>query len=250
MPPEITLLGICGSPIKGGNTQTLLEYALDEAGKLENVKTKIFLAAKKKINHCIHCNWCLRHNDSEKYCNLKDDLEELFPLMIEADGILFASPVYTGRMSSYMAVIMDRSRCLGFLGRRGTLKNKVAGAISVSWYRNAGQETCGLSIYMGSFCCEMLPVSVHHSGSYYGAMGLSSPHGEGVFDPKDKLPILKDEWGIKGAENIAMRVVEVARIVKAGMMALAKEGTDPQVLSIGATARETLSNKDMGLKKV
>jgi len=245
MPPEITLLGICGSPVEGGNTQVMLEKALKKADELENVKTKMFLSAKKKIGHCVHCNWCLSHNESDRFCSLKDDLNEMFPLVMEADGILFASPVYTGRMSSYMAAIMDRLRCLGFLGRRGMTKNKVAGAISVSWYRNGGQETCGLSIYMGAFCSEMLPISVHHSGSYYGAMGLSSPYGEGSFDPEDKLPILKDEWGIKGAENIAMRVVEVARIIKAGMIALTREGTDPQILSIGNLAREALAKKEM-----
>jgi multimeric flavodoxin WrbA len=249
MPPEITLLGICGSPIRGGNTQTLLEHALDSAGKLENVKTEIFLSAQKKISPCVQCNWCLSHSETLEYCSLKDDLQELFPLIIEADAILFASPAYTGRLSSYMATIMDRTRCFGFLSRRGMLKNKVAGAISVSWYRNAGVETCGLSIYMGALCAEMLPISVHHSGTYYGAIGLSSLHGEGLFDSEDKLQVLKDEWGVKGAENIAMRLVEVARIVKAGMMALTQEGTDSQILSIGTLTREILSKKKMGLKK-
>jgi hypothetical protein len=129
------------------------------------------------------------------------------------------------------------------------LKNKVAGAISVSWFRNAGLETCGLSIYMGALCMEMLPISVHHSGTYYGATGLSSLQGEGLFDPNDKLQVLKDEWGVKGAENIAIRLVEVARIIKAGMVALTREGTDSQILSIGTLAREFLSKKDMALKE-
>ncbi|MDY7035281.1 MAG: flavodoxin family protein [Thermodesulfobacteriota bacterium] len=250
MPPEITLLGICGSPIKNGNTQKLLERALEKAGKLENVKTKMFLAAKKNIGHCLHCNWCLAHNEVDKYCAREDDLQELFPLAVEADGIIFASPVYTGRLSSYMACIMDRMRCFGFLGRRGITKNKVAGAISVSWYSHGGQETCGLSIYMGALCSEMLPVSVHHSGAYYGAMGAASIGGGGDFDPKDKLGVLKDELALKGAESIALRVVEIARIVKAGMMALTREGTDAQVLSIGSSAREILAQKGMALKQV
>lgn len=249
MPPKVKVLGVCGSPIENGNTQKILEYALSSAQNLQNVETEIFLSAKKKFGPCTHCNWCMFKGEHGKYCAVKDDLQPLFPKILEADAVLFASPVYISRMSGYMAALMDRLRAFMFGKHRGSIKNKVCGAISVAWYRNGGIETCGLSIYMGAYCLEMVPVSVHHSGAFYGAGAVSSLHGDGTFDPSDKVQVLKDEWGMRGAHDMAVRMVEMARIIKAGMLALTSEGTDTHLLSISSLAREVWSAKGMALPK-
>jgi hypothetical protein len=49
---------------------------------------------------------------------------------------------------------------------------------------------------------------------------LSSEEGTGKFDPRDKLGVLKDEFGIRSAHALAKRLVEVTRILKAGREAL------------------------------
>jgi multimeric flavodoxin WrbA len=249
MPPRIKILGICGSPISGGNTEKILEHALSSAEKLQNVETDIFLTAKKTFSPCTHCNWCMFKGEHGKYCAVQDDLQPLFPKVLEADGIIFASPVYISRMSGYMAALMDRLRAFMFGKHRGSIKNKACGTISVAWYRHGGIETCGLSIFMSAYCLEMLPVSVHHSGAFYGAGAVSSIHGDGTFDPSDKIQVLKDEWGMRGAHDIAIRVVELARIIKAGMLSLTQEGTDSHILSISPLAREVWSSKGLALAK-
>ena len=132
---------------------------------------------------------------------------------------------------------------------RGSIKNKVAGAISVAWLRHAGIETCGVSIYNSAYCLEMIPVSVHHSGAFFGAGAVSSIGGDGTFDPSDRVQVLKDEWGMRGAHDIAVRMVELARIIKAGMIALTQEGTDSHILSVSPIAREVWSRKGLSLEK-
>jgi len=81
-------------------------------------------------------------------------------------------------------------------------------------------ETSLLSIDYFFLSFEMIPATVHHPGVLFGAGGTSSFGGTGKFDPKDKLGILKDEWGLNGARELAKRAVELARIVKAGKKAL------------------------------
>jgi len=247
MPPKVKLLGICGSPIEKGNTQKILEYSLEGARKLQNVETAIFTSAKKKFGSCTHCNWCMFKGGQGKYCAVQDDLQPLFPMVLDADAILFASPVYISRMSGYTAAIIDRLRAFMFGKLRGSIKNKVCGSISVAWYRHGGVETSGLSIYMSAFCLEMIPVSVHHSGAFYGAGAVSSIGGDGTFDPADKVQVLKDDWGMKGARDIAIRMVELARLLKAGMMSLCQEGTDTHILSISPLAREVWASKGLAL---
>lgn len=221
---EIKVLGICGSPVKGGNTDTYLKQALDAAAA-EGASTEFISLAKMNIRDCIHCNWCVRKQEEGKFCNQHDDMYEIYPKVLEADALLLATPVYFTRLSGYMAVMLDRLRCLGHGNYyHRALKGKVGGALVVSWYRNAGTET-GLLSLLGAFMASgMVPVAPGLGlGSPLGAVGVSSEQGVGKFDPKDRLGVLKDEYGVAGARQLAKEAVAMARIVKAGRRSLQGE---------------------------
>lgn len=215
---EIKIIGICGSPIKGGNTEVFLKEALNAAKNAGNVQTELISLAGKEIKDCRHCNWCLTKQEEGKFCVQKDDMVEIYPKILQADGLLLASPVYSGRLSGYLACFLDRLRCFVFGNfYRAELHNKVGGALSVAWLRNAGIETTLISILSALMGMEMIPVGPHHGlGAITGAGGLSSDYGTGKFDPKDRLGILKDEYGLKGARSLGQRVVEVTKLLKAG----------------------------------
>ena len=55
----IRILGVSGSPVKGGNTEAFLDKALTYAASFEDVSTQMVSLAEKKISDCIHCNWCV-----------------------------------------------------------------------------------------------------------------------------------------------------------------------------------------------
>lgn len=221
---QINVLGISGSPIKGGNTDTFLHQALESAQQ-EGANTYFISLAKMEIRDCIHCNWCVRKQTEGQFCNQHDDMYQIFPRLLEADAILLASPVYFTRLSGYMAVMLDRLRCLGHgnLYHRA-LKGKVGGGLVVSWYRNTGTET-GLLSLLGAFMASGMTVVAPGLGlaSPMGAIGVSSDRGEGGFDPKDRLGVLKDEYGLASARQLAKEAVEMARIIKAGRLALKGE---------------------------
>jgi len=218
---DINVLGICGSPIKGGNAETFLREAVKPLEDMEYVKTEIITSKGKDIKDCMHCNWCFAKQEEGKFCAIKDDMVDIFPKVLMSDVLLLATPAYVCRVSGHLANIMDRLRaCAWGNVYEGRLKDKVGGALAVGWMRHGGIETTLLSIDYLFFGFEMIPASVHHPGVLFGAGGTSSFGGTGKFDPKDKLGILKDEYGLKAARALAKRAVELARIIKTGKDAL------------------------------
>jgi multimeric flavodoxin WrbA len=213
----IRILGICGSPVKGGNTEVFLSEALKTAEGLGDVSTELVRLIEKRIGDCRHCNWCLSKQVEGSFCCIKDDMLGMYPRIIEADALLVATPTYAGRLSGYSAVFMDRFRAL-VLGKhyRGVLRNKVGSAMTVSWRRNAGPETALLSVATAYLMWGMVLASPGEGGCEFGAVGVSSDGGSGLFVPEEKLGVLKDKLGMASARALAKRTVELARIMKAG----------------------------------
>ncbi|MFW9831521.1 MAG: flavodoxin family protein, partial [Candidatus Thorarchaeota archaeon] len=105
---EIRVLGISGSPRKAA-TDFALQEALRYAEEKENVKTKYFSVMNKKLNFCIHCDYCIRKREG---CTFKDDMVEVYGLMEWADAYILGSPVYQGNISGQLKTLLDRTRAL------------------------------------------------------------------------------------------------------------------------------------------
>jgi len=221
---DIKVLGICGSLIKGGNTEVFLGECLKAAEAVGDVSTKLVTLASKDIKDCRQCNWCFSKQEENKFCVQQDDMNEIYPEMLWADAVFLASPAYFGRLTGYMACFIDRLRAFIFGNvYQGKLRNKVGGALAVAWGRNAGLETTLLSLVSAMFILEMVPISpMHEPGAPFGAAGVSSKGGAGEFNRNDKLPVLKDEYGLVGARAVGKRVVEITKLLKAGETALNK----------------------------
>jgi multimeric flavodoxin WrbA len=102
------LLGVCGSPRKG-NTEWMLRKFLEAAAK-SGVETEIVLLKDKDIKWCSGCLSCdAGGKDRKGVCKIKDDMQQLLPKMIEADGIAFGTPVYFELVSGLLKNFMDRT---------------------------------------------------------------------------------------------------------------------------------------------
>ncbi|MFC2045116.1 flavodoxin family protein [Chloroflexota bacterium] len=211
----VKILGICGSPIEAGNTETILNVALKAAAELPDVETRFFTIAHKKFNGCIHCNWCVEKqgdNPEDKYCSQQDDLTPLYNDLVEADGILLATPVYFRSCSWQMAAIFSRQRCFitGKLYRNNpVMHRKIFGGISVAWMRNAGQEGALLAIHQFGSTLGLI-----EAGS---VAAVSSLEGSGRRDrdkPGDKLLVLRDEKAIEATRSLGKKVAEICKKLK------------------------------------
>ena len=122
------IVGILGSPRKGGNTEILLDVALEEAEQ-NGVSVDKILLRDKVISPCDGCMKCVKTGK----CAVKDDMGEIYQKMLESDGILWATPVYFWSMTGQTKVVMDRTHALMF--PKLQLTNKVGGLILVAGSR-------------------------------------------------------------------------------------------------------------------
>jgi len=214
----VKVLGICGSLVRGGNTEELLKYALQLASK-EGAETQLVTLADKEIEDCTHCNWCLSKQKEDKFCSLNDDMDQLYKPVMDADILFVATPVYLGRMTGPLANFLDRIRCIEFGNvYENCLADKTGAAFAVTWGRNAGVETALMCITEAFLMLDILPSGAHMSP--FGAAAVSSTHGTGEFDSHDKLHVLKDEWGLSTTGMVVNRALTISRIVKAGKESL------------------------------
>jgi multimeric flavodoxin WrbA len=118
-----------GSARKDGNTAILVNVVFKELKKA-GIKTELVHLAGKKIRGCIACMKCFENQD--KRCALKGDvINDCIEKMLEADGIILASPTYFSDVSAEMKALIDRS---GFVAKanQDMFKRKVgAGVIAV-----------------------------------------------------------------------------------------------------------------------
>lgn len=224
----IKILGVCGSPVKqSSNTMLFLEEALKAAREVTDVETELFNLAGRKYSGCIHCNFCAQRQKEGDFCSLKDDLDEIYPKMMGADGYLFATPVYITRMSGQMASFLDRMRAIGHGSYyRMRMAGKAGGALAVLWMRNSGGETCLLSLVQAMLLFQVYPVTVGLD-SAFGAIGFTSLHGENVLDaqnPDDHHLIKRDLFAMKMARKVGSGTAELAKILKTGKEVLLARG--------------------------
>ena len=71
---DIHVLEICGSPIKGGNTEHFIREAIKVIEGMGSVTTKMITLAGKDIKDCVHCNWCLKRQEEGRFCAIEDFL--------------------------------------------------------------------------------------------------------------------------------------------------------------------------------
>jgi multimeric flavodoxin WrbA len=144
------ILGISGSPRKQGNTEVLIEEALQAASQ-EGAEVELFTAAGKTIASCDGCRAC----DKTGKCHIKDDMQPLYDKLLAADGIIFGTPVYMFTMTSLTKAIIERTFALGRPDRN--LKNKVGGVIVTAG--SLGEVSALKDIYFFFVTRQILPAN-------------------------------------------------------------------------------------------
>lgn len=104
-----------GSPRLQGNTDRLLDAALEGAAERGAATEKIVLD-KLKIGPCREYYGCLRDGN----CVIRDDMDAIYPKLLETDAIIVASPVFFYAVSAQLKAFIDRGQALW--ARRYVLK--------------------------------------------------------------------------------------------------------------------------------
>ncbi|MBW2143384.1 MAG: NAD(P)H-dependent oxidoreductase [Deltaproteobacteria bacterium] len=101
------VLGLQGSPRIKGNSSILLSAFLNEA-EIAGAHTHCLNVAGKDISPCIECGVC----EKEGFCSIDDGMQQIYPLLRQADIIVMASPVFFYGPTAQMKALIDRSQAL------------------------------------------------------------------------------------------------------------------------------------------
>jgi multimeric flavodoxin WrbA/protein-tyrosine-phosphatase len=101
------VLGLQGSPRTKGNTSILLSSFLTEAERL-GARTEYLDVAKKNISPCQECGTC----EKKGFCPIDDDMQQIYPLLRQADIIVMATPIFFYGPTAQMKAVIDRSQAL------------------------------------------------------------------------------------------------------------------------------------------
>jgi len=101
------VLGIMGSPRRQSNTEILLDRALAGAKKMGAAVEKAAVS-ELKVHPCLEIYACRKDGK----CAIKDDMQQLYEKLLEADHIVFASPIFFYGLTSQAKAIVDRCQAL------------------------------------------------------------------------------------------------------------------------------------------
>ncbi|MCK4274320.1 MAG: flavodoxin family protein [Dehalococcoidales bacterium] len=110
------VLGIMGSPRIKGNSDLLLDEALKGA-ESQGAEVEKIIVDKLKIAPCREYYGCLKDGN----CVIHDDMDGLYPKILDADAVIIASPIFFYTVSAQLMLLI--SRCQALWARKYVLKN-------------------------------------------------------------------------------------------------------------------------------
>ena len=178
------VLGIACSPRLHGNTEILVQASLAKARE-EGAEIELVILAGKTISPCDACDSCRKTGE----CHIDDDMQDIYTKLLEADGVIFGTPVYFWSVSAQAKALIDRTYVFS---KERELRNKVVGVVVAAGRRGS---TTALEVFNGFFIIQKMIMA----GC---ATGIGS---------RKKGEVKTDERGMAEAEALGKTLVEYIR---------------------------------------
>jgi len=189
----LKVLGLFGSPRRGGNTDILLEEALKGA-EMEGAEVERLHLTDFNIIPCRECLQC--SNDGK--CIILDDMQKIYPKLLEADIIILASPIFFYGVTAWAKALIDR--CQAFWSRKYILKDESLG--------KEGKRRKGFLISVGGTKGQRVFEGAILTAKYFFDVLNSEYVGELVFREVDaKGDILKRPEALQQAFEAGRKLV-------------------------------------------
>lgn len=190
---NMKVLGIVCSPRSGSNTEILVDEALASAKGL-GAEVELLTLIGKNITPCDGCESCVATGK----CKVNDDMQEIYSKLLEADGIVFGTPVYFWGVSAQAKALIDRTY-LFLKGRR--LRNKVAGVVVVA--RRTGASHAFSAFQNFFYIHRMLSATASGEEIEPGGRG-----GGAIAYAGKKGDVRQDRRGLNEARALGRAIVE------------------------------------------
>lgn len=121
------VLVLLGSPRKKGNS-AILAGQVARGAKAAKARVETVYVQDYRIAPCMACYACQKKNS--RGCAIRDDMQALYPKLVEADAWVIASPVYWFTVSAQTKLWMDRCFALPAYGREPFKGKRIAVAMT------------------------------------------------------------------------------------------------------------------------
>ena len=101
----MNILVLNGSPRPDGNTSAMVN-AFVEGAKENGHNISVVPVCQKKIGGCLACEYC--HKEGGGKCIQQDDMQEIYPLLEQAEMIVLASPIYYHSFTGQLQCAINR----------------------------------------------------------------------------------------------------------------------------------------------
>jgi multimeric flavodoxin WrbA len=112
----IKILAFSGSPRRGGNSETLLDWVIEAIKRENDVEIEKIVLTEADINPCLGCNLCEKLNR----CVQRDGMDVVDEKIVAADLIILAAPIYCMGINAQSKILIDRAQV--FRSRKYVLK--------------------------------------------------------------------------------------------------------------------------------
>jgi len=188
------VLGLFGSPRRGGNTDILLKEALKGA-QSEGAEAEDLHLADFNIMPCRECLKCF--NDGQ--CIILDDMQKIYRKLLEADIIILASPIFFYGVTAWAKALIDR--CQALWSRKYILRDESLG--------REGKRRKGFFISVGGTKGKRVFEGAILTAKYFFDVINAEYVGELVFREVDaKGDILKHREALQQAFESGRRLVQ------------------------------------------
>ena len=188
---KLNVVAFNGSPRKEGNTSLLIRHIFDGLEN-EGIATELVQVGGQQIRGCSACMRCYETRDQR--CVFDDDIvNDCIGKMIDADGIIFGSPVYFLDVTAEMKALIDRS---GVVSRAngGLYRRKVATA-AAAVRRSGGNTTIDTILHFLLYSDMTVPG--------IPVIGIGREIGD----------VLKDEEGIARAKEVGKNMAWLLKTI-------------------------------------
>jgi len=144
----VKVLGIGGSPRKGGNSDILLKQVLQGAERQGCATCEVHLR-DYQVMPCIACEQCRK---DEECTGIMDGMQLIYPKIREARGLVVTSPVYSYNVTAQMKAFIDRLYAFYYFAdeRPGYWRSRLAGqgrkAVIVVVGEQGDRESGGMNL--------------------------------------------------------------------------------------------------------
>jgi len=104
---SVKVVGISASPRRNSNSELLLGRALAGA-EAAGADIEIIRLSDFQIGPCIECNRCYK----DGRCWVEDDFQLILAKILEADRLIFATPIFFMTVCAHGKLLIDRCQCL------------------------------------------------------------------------------------------------------------------------------------------